>query len=420
MRFLKIGLFVFGLCFGAVSAFAESAPDSWLQFLAQTKEEMLERGIHEEVWEKTYGKNTYYHPKPEVLQKDKKQAEFVLSSEDYLERLLNAKRVAKTRHQYTEMKKKYADIEKKYQVPLSYLVAFWAVETDFGQNKGQYLLADSLLNLAADHRRSKFFKNELYHFLKIVQDHHLDPQNLYGSWAGAMGHFQFMPSTYEAYAVDWDRDGFADIWNSVPDAVASAANYLHQLGLKPDEPWGTEVVLPWNFDFDEVGLSESNTIKQWQKKDLRLVDGKKLQFDKALKASVIVPDGRRGRSYLVFRNFRKIMIWNRSQNYALAVGMLSDVATNHKPFNFAASLHQFKPTSEEVAFIQRFANQILKTKLKVDGKLGVNTKAAIKKLQTTAGLPADGYPDYRFISKLKNYDPAQGFEVPLPPRKVKK
>lgn len=420
MRFFKLIVLFCGVCSASVSLAAQSL-DSWLLYLDALKAQMLERGIDQDVWQKVYGQNTYYHAKEaNVLKKSKKQTEFVLNSEEYLKRLLTPNRVEKTRKKYAEMKQKYADIEKKYKVPLSFLVAFWSVETNFGENKGKFLLADSLTNLSADSHRSLFFKNELYYFLKIVQDHHLDPQKLYGSWAGAMGHFQFMPSTYMAYAVDWDGDGFADIWNSEPDAIASAANYLHQIGFKFDKPWGAVVSLPWDFNYHLTGLNHTETVKQWKKQDVCLKNGAKLPFEETLQGSVIVPDSYRGQSYLVFSNFKKIMIWNRAQNYALAVSLLSDTVKSDKPFHFEQAEDQFKPTTKDIEFVQNFANRFLKTDLKVDGKLGAKTRKAIQKLQKQMHLPADGYPYYRFIQKLKSHDLEKGFHLPKPRRKVKK
>ncbi len=397
----------------------EKVPSEWIAFLNDLKAQMLERGIDQKTLDQAYGKNLYYHPKPEVVAHDQKQAEFILTSEAYLKRIVTEKRVQNVRKHYAEMKKKYADIEEKYDVPMNYLSAFWAVETNFGQNKGRFHLIDTLTNLSYKNRRSAFFKNELYYVLKIMQDEGLKNDKLLGSWAGAMGHFQFMPSTYAAYAVDWDGDGVADIWDNIPDAVASAAHYLHKIGFKGNEPWGMEVLLPWNFDYNLVGRDKTFPIRKWKKYGLLDAEGKPLSLDNDLKASLILPDGHRGKSYLVFHNFKRIMIWNRSENYALAIGVLSDYALSDKPFQSQKSLKQ-PITDDDVRDVQRFANKILKTKLKVDGRLGSQTKKAVKQLQKKAGLVMDGYPDERLLKKIRNYNPKIGFHVPVPPRKVRK
>ena len=202
-------LVLFGLLAPA-NVFAEKsakAPEAWLDWLESLKEEMLERGVSKKTIRKAYGDNTYYHERPEVVEQDKHQAEFVLTSKNYLNRMINAKRVEITRRHYRQLQERYPDLEKKYHVPLNYLTAFWGLESNFGQNKGKYHLIDGLTNLSYNNRRSGFFKNELYNVLKIMEKYDLDNDKMMGSWAGAMGHFQFMPSTYNAYAIDYDNDG---------------------------------------------------------------------------------------------------------------------------------------------------------------------------------------------------------------------
>lgn len=395
----------------------EIAPKEWLSWLDNLKKEMISKGISEKTIQKAYKDNTYYHKKPEVVQKDKEQTEFVLTSRDYVNRLVNEKRVEKARNHYKKLQKKYNKVEEKYNVPLNYLTAFWAIETNFGQNKGKYHIIDGLTNLSYKNRRSKFFKNELYNVLKIMEKYELENDKIMGSWAGAMGHFQFMPSTYNAYAIDYDNDGIIDIWDSFDDAIASAANYLNSLGWKKDEPWGMEIMLPWNFDYTQTGYKTVKSLKDWEKIGIRKSDGKKIGLNPEMKASIIIPDGKKGYAYIVFSNFKRIMIWNRSENYALAIVKLADYIKNSNGYKPLNSDRQYSLTSQDVRKIQKFSNKILRTKLKEDGILGSKTKNAVRILQKKAKIQQDGYPDYQLLQKIDNYNPKIGFMVPVQPMK---
>ena len=210
---------------GAVRAADKvEAPEEYLDWLDDLKEEMIDRGISKKTIKKVYAED-YYHPEPEVVKIDRNQTEFVLTFTDYANRVVTAKRVAEARTKYKELYPLFKDLEGKYGVPFNYLVAFWAMESNFGRNFGNYQVVDALTVLSYDRRRPKFFREELYQALKIIDDWEIDHTKMEGSWAGAMGHFQFMPSTFNAYAVDYNGDGKIDIWHSFEDAAASAANY---------------------------------------------------------------------------------------------------------------------------------------------------------------------------------------------------
>lgn len=416
-RFFLILIFSVFVSCGAVASSSSDVPDEWLKWLDSLKKEMLAKGISQKTIDKAYKGKNYYHKVSAVVQKDKKQVEFVLTTCSYVNRLVNENRVKEGRKQYKIISKKYADIEKKYGVPFYYLTAFWAIETNFGKNKGQYHLIDSLTNLSYKNRRSEFFKNELYNVLKIMDKTNLSGDKIRGSWAGAMGHFQFMPSTYNSYAVDGDGDDVVDIWDNFSDALASAGNYLSKLGWKKDEPWGKRVSLPWDFDFKDTGRKVTKSVAEWKKLGVKSFDESELNFDDEMKGSVILPDGRKGPAYLVFGNFKRIMIWNRSDNYALAVATLADYIKhgNKKVLPMEAD-SQYIMNSDEILEIQKFHNKLFSPKLKEDGKLGPLTRGGIKKIQKKAGLPQDGYPDYQLLNKIKGYQ--NGFKVmPNPSRK---
>lgn len=421
MIFKRLVLIIFCLFFmteQAISAVKDidTQRQEWNTWLDGLKKEMIAKGISKKTIKNAY-KNDYFHEVKNVVIQDKKQVEFVLTSDKYINRLINKDKVKKARKYYKDLTPKYQELSDKYGVPLNYLVAFWGVETHFGYNKGKYHLIDGLTNLSYKNRRADFFKQELYNVLKIMDTYELDGDKMMGSWAGAMGHFQFMPSTYNAYAIDYDGDDVADIWDSFDDAIASAANYLSQLGWKPNEPWGQEVILPWNFDYNLVGLKKYKTVKEWRNIGVIGADGKRLNLPDNAAAGIILPDGRRGRAYITLSNFRRIMIWNRSINYALAIVKLADYAANNKKFAPISEKNNYKLTDEDILTVQKFANKILHSKLKLDGRLGSKTSAEIRKLQKKWKLPQDGIPDYTLLNKIKTYKTRADFLIPPQPHK---
>lgn len=396
------------------------APKEYVLWLDNLKKELVVRGISKKTIEKVYGKNDYYHPDPEVVKIDRKQIEFVLTSTEYLNRVVNAERVKAARKKYKELYPLFKDMEKKFGVPINYLIAFWGMETNFGAHFGNYQVVDALTTLSYDKRRSAFFKEELYQALKIVDTWKIDYTKMEGSWAGAMGHFQFMPSTFNAYAVDYNGDGKIDIWHSFEDAIASAANYLSKMGWKPGESWGEEVTLPWNFDYALSGRGTMQEVKKWQKMGVKSKNNKKLSLSEDEKVSIIVPEGRKGAAYLVRNNFRKIMNWNRSENYALAIGFLADYIKSDQEWQPFKQNPAVRIKTDDVLKIQYFINKLGWFKLDEDGMLGSKTREAIKKVQAEAKMPQDGYPDYQLLQKINRYNPDIGFAVPVPERKLHK
>ena len=401
----------------AASAEKVSAPKEYMQWLDELKKDMSRRGISTETLAKVYAED-YYHPAPEVVKIDRNQNEFVLTFSDYANRVVTAKRVAEAREKYKELYPSFKRLEKKNGVPFNYLIAFWGMETNFGRHFGNYRVTEALTILSYDKRRPKFFREELYQALKIIDTWGLDHNHMEGSWAGAMGHFQFMPSTFNAYAVDYNGDGKIDIWHSFEDAAGSAANYLQQAGWKAGEPWGMEVSLPWDFDYALTGRQKSKTVGEWEKLGVRTVDGKKLKLSGGSEWAVIVPEGKKGKAFLVGHNFNVIMKWNRSENYALAIGMLADYAASEKKWQAVEAPSSMRVKAKDVAKIQAFINKIMHSKLDEDGQLGSKTREAIQKVQRKAKMPADGYPDYQLLNKVNRYNPEMGFAVPVPPRKL--
>ena len=408
-----------GVWLGSSVALAEdiTPPKEYLQWLETLKTEMIERGISEGTIEEVY-EQSYYHPKPEVVKIDRNQTEFVLTFTDYVNRVVNKKKVENAQVKYKELLPLFQDLEAKYNVPFNYLVAFWGMETNFGQIFGNYQVVDALTTLSYDTRRPKFFREELYQALKIIDTWDIDYTKMEGSWAGAMGHFQFMPSTFNAYAIDYNGDGKIDIWHSFEDAVASAANYLQQAGWKKGEPWGMEVSLPWNFDYALTGRHIKKTAAFWKKIGVKPVRGAKLPQDGKSLWAVIVPEGKKGKAFLVGQNFDVIMKWNKSENYALAIGILADYIQTQNQWKAYEKTPAERLKSDDVMKIQAFLNKLGFGKLAEDGQLGSKTRMAIQKMQLKAKMPADGYPDYQLLNKINKYNPEIGFAVPVQPQKL--
>lgn len=404
----------------ACASSTPQAPQEYLDWLDNLKQEMVERGISQKTVDKVYEDN-YYKPNPEVVKIDRKQAEFALTSTAYLNRVVNKKRVETAQKKYKELYPILKPISDKYGVQPHYIIAFWGVETNFGQNFGGYDVIEALTTLSYDQRRPKFFKEELYQALKIIDTWNIDHTKMQGSWAGAMGNFQFMPSTFNAYAVDYNNDNTIDIWYSLEDAAASAANYLSKIGWNKNQEWGQQVTLPWNFDFKNSGRKNIKTVKEWKKMGVKPLKGQKLPAED-IKAAVIVPEGKKGNAYLVLNNFNKIMIWNRSENYALAIGLLADYVRTGKTWQPVKENPAVRLRTDDILQIQSFINSLgwFDKKLDEDGMLGTQTREAIKKVQGKAQMPQDGYPDAVLIERIKQYNPEVGFAIPVPPKKLHK
>ncbi len=421
LKFWLKGCVGFSLLIAACASanVTSGAPKDYLDWLDALKKEMVEKGISQQTIDKVYAID-YYHPTPVAVVKDRKQLEFVLTSTDYLNRVVNKTRTEKAQTYYRELNSVLNKIESKYNLPAEYIVAFWGIETNFGSNFGGYNVIDALTEMSYDKRRAKFFRSQLYQALKIVDDWKIDHTKMQSSWAGAMGHFQFMPSTFNSYAVDFNGDGQIDIWASFEDAAASAANYLTTIGWKKNEPWGIEVSLPWNFDYRFTGRNKPLTVKKWRQMGVKTVNNKKIKLQDDLQMSVITPEGKKGKAYLIGDNFYKIMHWNRSENYALAVGVLADYIKSGRKWQKVAESSAQRVKTDDVLKIQSFINQLGWFKLEEDGQLGSQTREAIKKVQQKAMLPQDGYPDYQLLRKIDNYNKEVGFSVPVPQRKLHK
>jgi membrane-bound lytic murein transglycosylase B len=263
-------------------------------------------------------------PIPRVIKLDRRQPEFTLTFEQYLQRMVNNRRVKIGKHKLAEHRQLLETISKKYKVQPRFIVALWGIETDFGRITGGFPVIASLATLAYDGRRSKFFRKELMLALQIVDQGHIASDKMVGSWAGAMGQNQFMPSSFQAYAVDYDGDGQKDIWGTLPDVFASIANYLSKSGWRNDQTWGRKATIPDEFDDKLIGRNLTKELAQWQSLGVRRGDGTDLPR-RNLSASIISPQKDSVRpAFIAYHNYQVILRWNRSDYFAIAVGTLSD------------------------------------------------------------------------------------------------
>ena len=394
-------------------------PTEYKLWLKDLKKEMKNKGISHQTLEKVFSKNYYKHH-PEAVKIDRKQLEFALTSTDYINRIVSKPRIEIGQKKFKQLKPFLETISATYNVQPEYIMAFWGAETSFGTIFGDFSTIEVLVNLSYDKRRPQFFREQLYQALKIVDNYQIDHTKMIGSWAGAMGHFQFMPSTFNAYAVDFNQDGKIDIWHSFEDAAASAANYLHQMGWDGNTPWGQEVSLPWNFDFSLCGRGIKKTVKEWKKLGIKTRDKKDLKLNEELEASIILPEGRKGQAYLILPNFRLIMRWNRSENYALAISIMADYFRTSQKWQPRKLNSAVRLKTDDILKIQSFINSLGWFTLEEDGQLGTKTRDAVKEVQKKAKLPQDGYPDKVLLQKINNYDPKIGFDIEVKKQKLHK
>jgi membrane-bound lytic murein transglycosylase B len=290
-------------------------------------------------------------------------------------------------------------VQAKYGIPSTLLVAFWSMETHFGRSTGGFSTPAALATLAYNNRRSAFFRNELMQALTILEQQHLPATEMKGSWAGAMGQMQFMPSTFLHYAVDADGDGRKDIWHSLPDAFYSAAHYLLENGWQPGEIWGREVRLPAGFNYDEARLDLKKPVSRWAELGVRQASGKALP-NAAMAGAIILPQGCNGPAFLVYRNFDVIMDWNHSINYALAVAHMSDRLNGQPALLLGRNADNRRLTRDQFIEIQHLLEHLGFDPGNLDGVPGTKTRLAIRAYQKAAGLPVDGYASAGLLEYL--------------------
>ncbi|OJU47805.1 MAG: lytic transglycosylase [Mesorhizobium sp. 61-13] len=395
-RALTVAGLSFVLLVPAGSAFADAGFRQWVSNFRATA---VQSGVSGRVYDAAFRGITDIDPV--VLEKARFQPEFTAPAWDYFDNRVHDESIATGREMARKWKPWLDRIEQRFGVDRYVLLAIWSMESNYGKIlERQDVMRNVVRSLAtlgyADSKRSKFARTQLIAALKILQTGDIDESHLTGSWAGAMGHTQFIPTSYQAYAVDVDGNGRRDIWNSIPDALGTAANLLRKNGWQSGRTWGYEVALPAGRKFPAGSMS----LDKWQALGVTSADGK--PFKNGLEQAVLkVPGGREGPAFLVIKNFSVIKRYNNADKYAFAVGLLADQIAGYgnlvqdwnRPFT--------KLSFEERQELQKRLSDYGYYSGKFDGKIGEGSKAAIMAFQAQAGLTQDGHPSMEVLKSLR-------------------
>lgn len=330
-----------------------------------------------------------------VIELDRHQPEFVRPIWSYLDTAVSSTRINNGRDKLAQHRETAHEMQQRYGVPAEIIVAIWGIESNYGSNFGDFSTLESLATLAYDGRRSEFARAELLAALRIIEQGDIAAEQMRGSWAGAMGHTQFIPSSFEAYAVDGDNDGRRDIWGSIPDVMASTANYLAKAGWQPNQPWGAEVVLPPSFDYAQT---ERRSRAEWQAQGVQAVTGELPALESA---AIIVPAGAEGPAFMVGTNFRAILRYNNATSYALAVATLADAIAGRDAIHQPWPRDQAPLTREDVRTLQQRLNEAGYSVGAADGIMGPNTRAGLRAFQRDQGLTPDGFATQALLDRLR-------------------
>jgi membrane-bound lytic murein transglycosylase B len=379
-------------------AVVEDAP-GFAAWLSAFRNEALQAGISPATFDQAFRDIV---PDTSVILADRAQPEFSRPIWAYLDSALDNQRVIRGRILLRRHAKLLQRIEQRYGVNSEALVAIWGLESNFGQTQGNKSVIRSLATLAHEGRRPGFAHDQLLAALRILQHGDVRPERMIGSWAGAMGQTQFIPTTYQVHAVDFDGDGRRDIWDSQADALASTAHYLQASGWHWNQPWGLEVHLPQGFDYALADIAIQQPLAEWQRLGVQVVAPPGLSQESA---SLLLPAGHRGPALLIFNNFRAILKYNNSAAYGLAVGLLAerlrgrggitaDWPRDDRPLN----------RSERIDVQLRLTERGFDPG-SADGIIGANTRQAIRAFQQGLGVPADGYASHELLEQLASQPP---------------
>ena len=372
-------------------------PDAFPQCIERLQQQARDAGVSENTAVDILGQ---VRPLPKILSYDRNQPEFVQTFTGYFSKRVTNWRVNKGREKLAEHREFLSTLTQEYGVPAHYLISFWGLETNFGGIKGKIPTIAALTTLACDKRRSTYFSRELVQALLLLERENLNPKEMIGSWAGAMGHTQFMPTAYIKYAKDGDGDGKVDLWNNELDALTSAAHFLQNLGWETGFRWGREVLLPEGFNYQLAGKSQPQPLSFWSQQKVTQVSGTTLG-DSDLKSALLIPAGHTGSAFMVYPNFDVILRWNNSEYYGIAVGHLADRIRGQGALS--------KPLPElpnyTFAEMQLFQEKLNRLGFDVgvaDGILGPATRQGVRGFQVSVGLIADGYPSKETVDAVMN------------------
>ena len=370
---------------------------SYETWLSAFKKEAAAQGISQRVIAEASPSLTF---DPAIIRRDHGQSVFQQTFLQFADRMVGGARIPNGLAQIKKHAATFAAVEKKYGVPAPVLTAFWGLESDFGGNFGNYKILSALATLAYDCRRPEFFRQQLLDALRIIERGDQRVDEMIGDWAGEFGGLQFTASDYLKNAVDFDGDGRRDLIHSIPDTLASGANFLVSLGWHRGEPWLQEVRVPQNLPWQEADLTITHPRSQWVAWGVKAAHGPALPADDML-ASMILPMGRHGPAFLAYRNFQAFLGWNSAYVYSTTVAYFATRLAGAPAFDHAGAKNVVPLTTPQVMDLQRL---LIKNGYEgvgdVDGKVGSGTRAAVKKAQVKLGLPADSYPTVELIERL--------------------
>jgi lytic murein transglycosylase len=365
-------------------------------FLAQLWPDARARGVSRDMFDRAFAGVT---PDRRLLAHTKKQAEFVKPIWDYLAGAASRTRIERGRAKAAEFGSALMADQQRYGVDAYVIAAVWGMESNFGSNTGGAYVIRALATLAFARYRGDFFRDELLEALQILQQGHTTPAAMGGSWAGAMGQTQFMPSSFLKYAVDFDGDGRKDIWNDIPDALASTANYLKEHGWIAGYTWGYEAILPQGYDVSPFDPGLFRGFAQWAADGVRRADGRPMPT--LGEATLYLPTGVKGPAFLLTRNFQVIKSYNNSTFYALAVGVLSDRIAGGGPLVGHWPKADKTLSMAQTRELQRHLARLGFDVGKADGRIGDRAQTAIRAYQRKIGVMADGYPTLALLERVR-------------------
>lgn len=397
-KFKRLAAFLLAACMTVMVASPAFADAEFVAFIQSLWPPAKAAGISRDVFDRAFAGIT--DPDPDVLKLANSQPEVTSTTSQYLEKAVTQVRIDTGQSMKTAQADLLSAIEKRYKVDRTILLAIWGMESNFGKDKGQMKVMRSLATLLYSGNKKDYAREQYIAALKILQRGIVSPENFTGSWAGAMGHTQFVPTSYLRYAVDWTGDGKKDIWNSSQDALASTANYLAKAGWKSDRPWGWEVKLPEKFNRALIGRANWRPVSDWMKLGIKPARGGSFSAPGA-DAFVMVPQGVDGPTFLVTRNFMAIMDYNQSHSYALAVGHLSDRIKGGAPFVASWPNVDYALSSAQRIEMQKLLYRRGFDPGGVDGRFGARTYEAILGFQHKTGLRLDGTPTAALLERLR-------------------
>ncbi len=352
-------------------------------------------GIHEATLQIAFDNVRFV---PRVVELDRAQPEFTRAVWDYLDSALSKQRITLGKDRLLQLQSETNAVA-RYGVPLEVLVAIWGIESNYGSNVGDIPTIDALATLGFEGRREQWARGQLLAALKILQNGDITRAQMIGSWAGAMGQTQFLPSAFLAYAVDADADGRRDIWGSVPDVTASTANFLARSGWQAGQPWGLEVRLPEGFDYARADADVRQPATQWADEGVQSMDGAPLPA--LADTAILLPAGARGPAFLVGPNFRTVLRYNNATSYALAVNLLAQRLAGGPAVQASWPRELQLLARSQILALQAALNARGFDTGTPDGLMGPATQRGIRQFQRSLGLPADGYPTLDLLQRLQ-------------------